>query len=69
MVSGTPGNRAAGTVEKRAPLKPLEDLRCDECGTFGSFDLGDRHLCEDCYRTCGSCCLEFGANDLWAEDE
>lgn len=51
------------------PLRQIEGLRCDECGTFGAFDLGDRHLCEDCYRTCGSCCLEFGAADLWTEDE
>jgi hypothetical protein len=43
-----------------------ETLRCDTCGVFGAFDLGDRSLCEDCYRQCGSCCPEFGAFDLWS---
>jgi hypothetical protein len=46
-----------------------ENLRCDTCGVFGAFDLGDRHLCEDCYRQCGSCCPEFGAHDLWKDDD
>lgn len=69
MATDRPGIRVPSRVEKRAPLKLVEDLRCDECGSFGAFDLPDRHLCEDCYRTCGSCCLEFGATDLWTEDE
>ena len=58
-----------------APLRLEPDARCDRCGGFGAFDLGDRRLCEECYRACGSCCPEFGADDLWkpendpAEDE
>lgn len=53
----------------RGPLRLVPELRCDQCGGFEAFDLGDRRLCEDCYRTCGSCCLEFGADDLWSKDE
>jgi hypothetical protein len=53
-----------------APLRLEPDARCDRCAAFGAFDLGDRKLCEDCYRACGSCCPEFGADDFWkAESE
>jgi len=57
------------TAPRRTPLRLIADLRCDECGSFGAFDLGERRLCEDCYRTRGSCCMEFGADDLWSKDE
>ena len=52
-----------------ATLELNEALRCDECGRFGAFDLETRHLCEGCYQECGSCCLEFGKDDLWCRDE
>ena len=57
------------TAPRPTPLKLIADLRCSECATHGAFDLGERHLCEDCYRACGSCCMEFGADDLWSKDE
>ncbi len=43
---------------------------CDVCGRFGAFEIGAQHLCTDCYEAKGSCCPEFGADDLWviAED-
>ena len=58
----------------RSPVGPAalvvdDDLRCERCGSFGAFDLGDTRLCEDCYRACGSCCPEFGADDLWSREE
>ncbi len=46
-----------------------ENATCDACGRFGAFDFGGSHLCEDCYETRGSCCLEFGADDLWVLEE
>jgi len=46
-----------------------ENARCDRCGGFGAFDLGDRCLCEECCHASGSCCLEFGADDLWRRDD
>jgi len=56
-------------VKAEGPLRLDESARCDDCGRFGAFDLGDRRLCEECYRGCGSCCPEFGGHDLWADDE
>ncbi len=47
------------------PLKVDPEGRCDRCGAFSPLDPGDRRLCEECYRLCGSCCPEFGADDLW----
>lgn len=44
-----------------------EDAVCDVCGRFGAFHFGGRALCLDCYSGCGSCCPEFGKDDLWAE--
>jgi len=31
--------------------------------------IGERVLCPGCYDMFGSCCLEFGGDDLWAERE
>lgn len=45
------------------------DLACDECGAFGAFVLGDAKLCLRCYAEKGSCCPEFGKDDLWAKHE
>jgi len=50
------------------PIKFKPETACDNCGRFGAFDLGDQHLCSDCYIECGSCCMEFGGNDLWKKD-
>ena len=38
---------------------------CDVCGAFGAFHFGERTLCQNCYEGCGSCCPEFGKDDLW----
>ena len=46
-----------------------ENAVCERCGRFGAYRLGDRSLCEDCYMGCGSCCLEFGKDDLWELDD
>lgn len=40
-------------------------LVCDECGAFGAFEFGGVTLCVDCYAGKGSCCPEFGKDDLW----
>lgn len=39
---------------------------CDVCGKFGAYDFGHQILCQDCYGNSGSCCREFGSDDLWA---
>jgi len=50
-------------------IKYDPEAACDYCGKFGAYDLGDKHLCTDCYCEMGSCCLEFGGHDLWTEEK
>ena len=38
---------------------------CDACGRIGAYQVGERNLCPDCYTEAGSCCPEFGKDDLW----
>jgi hypothetical protein len=41
---------------------------CERCGSpIAEVRCGGRTLCLDCYYLAGSCCLEFGADDLWRE--
>ena len=42
---------------------------CEHCGRFGAIAIGDHQVCEDCYEGAGSCCPEFGADDLWRFDD
>jgi hypothetical protein len=42
-----------------------ENVVCDRCGRFGAFRFGDKALCLECYEAFGSCCVEFGGEDLW----
>jgi hypothetical protein len=49
-------SRASGTV-------------CERCGRPDSVEIEGHHLCIECYQIAGSCCLEFGADDLWEEDD
>jgi hypothetical protein len=41
--------------------------RCERCGAPEAMQFGDHWVCEDCYGLRGSCCPEFGADDLWEE--
>ena len=43
-----------------------EHVACSFCGRFGSFEIGHQVLCPACYEGCGSCCPEFGREDLEA---
>lgn len=52
----TPGDAAAGN-------------RCERCGAIPALKIGARWICESCYVEAGSCCPEFGADDLWVVDE
>jgi transaldolase len=40
-------------------------MECHFCGRPTTLLLGGMPVCEDCYQNAGSCCLEFGADDLW----
>ncbi len=55
--------------EQTGAVRKVEAAVCDVCGRFGAFRFGDRTLCEDCYVGCGSCCPEFGKDDLWTFPE
>ena len=48
---------------------PLEgaNAACDECGTLGAFTFQGVKLCLHCYSEKGSCCPEFGKDDLWKD--
>lgn len=37
---------------------------CDDCGRTGAYRVGTHSLCLDCYSNKGSCCPEFGRDDL-----
>lgn len=41
-----------------------EQVACSLCGRYGAFELGHQFLCPTCYESCGSCCPEFGREDL-----
>jgi hypothetical protein len=40
-------------------------MECSICGKPTTLLVGDTPVCEDCYEKAGSCCLEFGGEDLW----
>ncbi len=42
---------------------------CEKCGAPDALEVGGRSVCEACYSQAGSCCLEFGADDLWKDRE
>ena len=53
-------------VQESKTAPTLNDsAACDVCGRFGAYRLGDRWLCQECYTSSGSCCPEFGKDDLW----
>lgn len=45
----------------------LNDKICDRCGRPAAIRIEKEWLCEECYQTHGSCCPEFGGDDLWEE--
>jgi hypothetical protein len=46
-----------------------ENAVCESCGQFGAYRFGDVSLCQECYTLRGSCCPEFGKDDLWKFEE
>ena len=53
-------------MEDKAHVQPApSEVVCDRCGRSGAFVFDGCTLCEDCYEAFGSCCVEFGAEDLW----
>ncbi len=50
-------------------LKYNANILCDRCGNYGAFEFKDENMCSDCYCEQGSCCMEFGGDDLWEKEE
>jgi hypothetical protein len=46
-----------------------ENAVCDLCGRFGAYEVDGMRVCAECYESRGSCCLEFGGDDLWTNAE
>jgi hypothetical protein len=44
-------------------------MECSFCGRPTTLLLGGRPVCEECYQNAGSCCMEFGGDDLWQRRE
>ncbi len=60
----------AETDVKRTDRAAKEEQHaCERYGRFGAFQFGDIWLCPACYQERGSCCPEFGADDLWPTEE
>jgi hypothetical protein len=52
-----------------APPSDAVGQSCERCGSPRAVKVGARWLCENCYVEAGSCCPEFGGDDLWDLDE
>lgn len=53
MKSGETGNQSK------------DEFICDRCGRPAAIQADDVKLCVECYQIVGSCCMEFGGDDLW----
>ncbi len=51
------------------PVRFEPEHACDECGAAGAFAFDGVFLCQGCYVGRGSCCPEFGKDDLWQKHE
>lgn len=47
----------------------LSGKTCDRCGRPAAIKVGDEFFCEECYQLPGSCCPEFGGEDIWEVKE
>jgi len=45
--------------------QPATGERCEICGKAGGENFGGRIVCGECAQEMGSCCPEFGKDDLW----
>jgi hypothetical protein len=44
-------------------------MTCKFCGRPTPILIGGMPVCDECYQDAGSCCQEFGGNDLWQRRE
>ena len=57
------------TAARRDAVTFDPDSPCEKCGRFGAYRFSGHTLCEECYEGAGSCCPEFGQDDLWSQRE
>ena len=60
------------TMDSKTPSCSIpfdENAACTSCGKYGAYLLDGQRLCADCYEQRGSCCREFGEDDLWRETQ
>ena len=61
-------SKEAPGVQEPSAVEAPSDAVCSRCGNYiAELIYGDLKLCSDCYYIYGSCCLEFGADDLWSQ--
>jgi hypothetical protein len=60
--------KAERTSVKNEPNKSQQGGICEECGRLEASLIAGRWLCDSCYAARGSCCPEFGADDLWSDE-
>ena len=58
-----------GVIMKSLISKQKVRPSCERCGKKETYRIGDHWLCPECYSLYGSCCLEFGGDDLWVFPE
>jgi hypothetical protein len=46
-----------------------ENAACERCGQYGVYLFDGEKLCAACYEKRGSCCPEFGCDDLWTNED
>jgi hypothetical protein len=44
-------------------------MQCTFCDRATEIVLAGEPICEECHEKAGSCCLEFGGEDLWQRRE
>lgn len=44
-------------------LTTADDAVCEECGSYGALETGDRKLCPNCITLAGSACAGSEDND------
>ncbi len=68
MSDSSNGGMGARGVSVPSVDQPPRDAEvfCERCGRPGAVDIAGGRYCRACYSEYGSCCLEFGADDLWA---
>ena len=67
-LSTKPMNAEQSDAIREVPANPPV-LVCERCGRPDGIAIRGRQLCEECCQIAGSCCMEFGGDDLWQDGD